>query len=105
MQCDVCEASEPIPFRCRYCKGSFCSIHRLPTSHNCVFLNDYLAQPARSREYLERIQGKAGSPPERVKTIVKDVILLRFSKIEILHLAIATALVTAVGMSLFGYRL
>lgn len=35
---------------------------------------------------------------------VKNGLLLRFSKLEILHLAIATALVTAVGMSIFGYR-
>jgi Zn-dependent protease len=105
VQCDFCDVVEAIPFKCRYCKGSFCSSHRLPTSHRCAFLSEYLAQPARSREYLERIQGKAGSPPERLKTMVKDVVLLRFSKVEVLHLAIATALVTAVGLSLFNYVL
>jgi Zn-dependent protease len=32
------------------------------------------------------------------------MIYLRFSKTEVLHLVIATALVTAVGMSIFGFR-
>jgi Zn-dependent protease len=31
------------------------------------------------------------------------MVYLRFSKTEVLHLAIATALVTAVGMSIYGY--
>ena len=102
MRCHLCGTDEIIPFKCRYCQGSFCSFHRLPPNHKCVFLKDYLTQPARNREFLERIQGRAGSSPERIKTIVKDTIFLRFSKTEVFHLFIATVLVTAVGFTLYG---
>ncbi|MDQ3718183.1 MAG: zinc finger AN1 domain-containing stress-associated protein, partial [Thermoproteota archaeon] len=91
-------------FRCRYCKETFCSIHRLPPNHNCYFLQDYLAQPAKNREFLERMEGKGGSRRMRIKSILYNTICLRFSKVEILHLVIATALVTAVGMSLYRFQ-
>lgn len=102
MRCDVCGNNEVIPFKCRYCEGSFCTLHRLPPNHNCIFLKDYLAQPARNREFLERIQGRAGSPQERLKSTLRNMIFLRFSKTEVLHLLIATILVSAVGFTLYG---
>lgn len=40
----------------------------------------------------------------RIKSALYDMIYLRFSRTEILHLAIATALVTAVGMSLYRFQ-
>lgn len=33
--CDVCGKEEPLPFRCKYCGGTFCVEHRLPEEHNC----------------------------------------------------------------------
>ncbi len=104
MHCDLCGIKESIPFRCRYCKGTFCSIHRLPPSHNCFFLQDYLEQPGKDREFLERIEGKAASPQVRIRSSLYDMIYLRFSKTEILHLVIATALVVVVGMSLYRFQ-
>jgi len=94
-----------MPFRCRYCKETFCSIHRLPPSHNCSFLQEYLAQPARAREFLEHIEKRTSSPLGRVRHSIYDMIFLRFSKVEILHLIIATALVAAVGLSLYRFQL
>jgi len=105
MRCDLCGIEEMIPFKCRYCKGPFCSAHRLPPNHDCVFLKDFLKQPARDREFLEHIHGREGLPQERIKSALYDVIYLRFSKTEVLHLAIATVLVTVVGMSIYGFRL
>jgi len=93
-----------IPFQCRYCEGNFCSNHRLPPNHSCIFLREYLERPARDREYLEHLQGKGASPQMRMKSAFYDIIYLRFSRTEILHLAIATALVTAVGLSLYRYQ-
>jgi Zn-dependent protease len=104
MHCDFCGIKESMPFRCRYCKETFCSIHRLPPNHNCFFLQDYLERPEKDREFLERIEGRAGSPQVRSRSSLYDVIHLRFSKTEILHLAIATALVAAVGMSLYRFQ-
>jgi Zn-dependent protease len=103
MRCELCGTDEAIPFKCRYCEGTFCSIHRLPPNHNCIFMNEYLKQPERDREFLEHIHARAGLPQERIKSALHDTIYLRFSKTEILHLAIATALVTAVGLSIFGF--
>jgi len=103
MHCDRCGTEEVIPFTCRYCKGTFCSVHRLPPNHDCIFMNDYLTQPARDREFLEHIHGRAGLPQERIKSALYNMIYLRFSKTEVLHLAIATVLVTAVGMSFYGF--
>jgi Zn-dependent protease len=93
-----------MPFRCRYCKETFCSIHRLPPNHNCFFLQDYLEQPGKDREFLERIEGKAASPQVRIRSSLYETIYLRVSKVEILHLVIATALVAAVGMSLYRFQ-
>jgi Zn-dependent protease len=104
MQCGLCGTTESIPFRCRYCKETFCSLHRLPPNHNCFFLRDYLEQPARNREFLERIEKKAASPQGRIRAFLYDIIRLRFSKLEILHLVIATALVAAVGLSLYRFQ-
>lgn len=104
MRCDFCGAEEAIPFRCRYCEGAFCSLHRLPPAHECTRLRDFMEQPARDREFLERVRGRSGSPQERAATTLKNAVMLRFSKVEVLHLVIGTALVTAVGMSIFGYR-
>jgi Zn-dependent protease len=104
MRCDLCGTDEAIPFKCRYCNGTFCSIHRLPPNHDCSFMKDYLEQPAKDREFLEHIHGRAGLPQERMKSALYDTIYLRFSKTEVLHLAIATALVTAVGMSFYRFQ-
>jgi Zn-dependent protease len=104
MQCDLCGIRESMPFRCRYCKETFCSLHRLPPNHNCFFLKDYLEQPEKDREFLERVEGKAASPRVRIKASLYEMIHLRFSKVEILHLVIATALVAAVGMSLYRFQ-
>jgi Zn-dependent protease len=102
MRCDLCDTEEMIPFKCRYCKGAFCSAHRLPPNHDCVFLKDFLKQPARDREFLEHIHGREGLPQERISSALYEVIYLRFSKTEVLHLAIAMVLVAAVGMSLIN---
>jgi Zn-dependent protease len=104
MRCDLCGTEEAIPFKCRYCGGMFCSVHRLPPNHRCVFMRDFQEQPARAKEFLERIQGRAGRPQERIKSTLRDVIYLRFSRTEVLHLFIATVLVTVVGISFYGFR-
>ena len=104
MKCELCDAEEPIPFRCRYCSGLFCSNHRLPPNHKCALLHEFIDRPIKDREFIQRVQGQAGSPTERIYASLKNTLILRFSKLEIVHLAIGTALVTAVGMSLNNYN-
>lgn len=50
------------------------------------------------------MHGRAALPQARIRSALYDMIYLRFSRMEILHLAIATALVTAVGMSLYRFQ-
>lgn len=94
-----------MPFRCRYCGRDFCSLHRLPPNHDCPMIGEFTARPAREREFIERAQGRSGTAQERMIAILKNAIILRFSKLELVHLIIGTALVTAVGLSLIGYRI
>ncbi len=34
-KCDICGEEERLPFKCRYCGGTFCGNHRLPENHDC----------------------------------------------------------------------
>jgi membrane associated rhomboid family serine protease len=34
-KCDICGKEEYLPFKCKYCGGTFCAEHRLPEKHNC----------------------------------------------------------------------
>ena len=79
-------------------------MHRLPPNHDCPMIDEFLARPAREREFIERAQGRAGTAQERVTSTLRNAVILRFSKLELVHLIIGTALVTAVGLSLIGYR-
>lgn len=79
-------------------------MHRLPPNHECPMIDEFLARPAREREFIERAQGRAGTAQERVASTLKNAVILRFSKLELVHLIIGTALVTAVGLSLIQYR-
>ena len=104
MNCDMCGVEEAIPFKCRYCEGNFCSLHRLPPNHSCPFLRDYLQQPSRARKYLQNVTGEAGSPRQRLTATIRNTVLIRFSAVELAHLAIATFLITLVGLAIYGYR-
>lgn len=79
-------------------------MHRLPPNHQCPRVEEFVAKPAREREFIEHVQGKSGSPPERIASTFRNALILRFSKVEVAHLIIGTALVTAVGLSLIQYR-
>ncbi|MDQ4013276.1 MAG: AN1-type zinc finger domain-containing protein, partial [Thermoproteota archaeon] len=92
--CFICGASESIPFNCSYCQNSFCNIHRNPVNHSCPFLNIYDAK--RKKMLLD------GS--RNYKTVSARILKIKSSKTELLHLAVATLLVMAVGLSLNGYR-
>ncbi|MDQ3836688.1 MAG: M50 family metallopeptidase [Thermoproteota archaeon] len=77
----------------------------MPPNHNCYFLQDYLERPAKDREFLESIEKRASSPQMRIRNSLYEILYLRFSKVEIAHLLIATTLVAAVGMSLYRFQL
>ncbi len=45
-RCDVCGAYELLPFKCKYCGGTYCGHHRLPENHNCSGLRVLRQRPA-----------------------------------------------------------
>ena len=92
MKCDFCDASKSIPFRCNYCDKLFCHMHRIPINHSCVSMKDYIDK--------KDIKNNMTNNSNLKMLIFK----IKFSKLEILHLSIATILVTAVGLSLNNYR-
>ncbi len=57
-RCDVCGAYELLPFKCKYCGGTFCAAHRLPENHNCSGL-----RMLKQRPYVDaRAPGKRKAP-------------------------------------------
>ena len=99
IECYVCGKSESIPFRCNYCKEYFCNNHRNPINHSCPFVNMYKNKRQDmlhgNQNYRSRLS---------FLQLISRIIRIKSSKTELLHLTIATLLVTAVGLSLNGYR-
>ena len=99
VQCYICGAAANLPFRCHYCQESFCDTHRNPVNHSCPFLGKYTTK----RRDMLLGNGSFGSGLSLLD-IFGGILKIKSSKVELLHLSIATLLITAVGLSLNGYR-
>ncbi len=53
--CDVCGKREFLPYKCKYCGGTFCSEHRLPENHNCPGL-EYWNVPVKVKHERPKIK-------------------------------------------------
>lgn len=53
-RCDVCGREVTLPFKCRYCGGTYCTDHRLPENHNCDGLDEYWNVPVNVRKTRNR---------------------------------------------------
>lgn len=51
-KCDICGKETTLPFRCKYCGGTFCDEHRLPESHDCDGLDEYWNVPVNVKRRL-----------------------------------------------------
>ena len=92
MKCEICGTIEDLPFRCNYCNKEFCQMHRIPMYHSCVSMRQYIYK-----------KNTINSNTKNLK--LKSLILkIKFSKLELVHLSIATVLVTAVGLSFTNYN-
>ena len=103
MKCHVCSLEESIPFKCNYCREFFCHLHRIPINHSCQFMDKYAEK---RRLMVQRNLGGSVPPPignNLLRSLLRGI-RIKSSKTEILHLFIATLLVTAVGLSLNSYR-
>jgi Zn-dependent protease len=92
MKCEICGKEENLPFKCNYCNNVFCNLHRLPINHSCSSL----------KEYVNKKNMMHGDTKNSSLKIA--LLKIKFSKVEILHLLVATILVTTVGMSIDKYR-
>jgi Zn-dependent protease len=86
-----------MPFRCQYCGGYFCSQHRLPESHACPQIAQARVPKEQERPAVVQTKGSTGYTYE---TFIQTPKQFRFSNKELEHLAVAAALVVAVGLSL-----
>jgi Zn-dependent protease len=100
MKCQVCSQESLLPFRCQYCGGQFCSVHRLPENHACPRIDfartqrqEAVITPQSYNSY--QYTYNLGQPkPER------HVV---FSHKEIKHITIAALLVILIGFSIGLY--
>jgi hypothetical protein len=97
MKCDRCGTETFLPFKCPYCGGNFCSQHRLPENHDCPRID----QAKLPKDTTQTIKVEWQRPTLTYGPIKPSTNKLRFSHKELEHLAIATILVTGVGLSLF----
>jgi uncharacterized protein len=59
-KCDICGTYELLPFKCRYCGGTFCSVHRLPENHSCPGLKMLKQRPAGEAQRKPGAQSRPG---------------------------------------------
>jgi Zn-dependent protease len=100
IKCYFCSKVENFPFRCNYCKEHFCSDHRNPIIHSCPFLELY----NKRIQDVKLAHNTNSSSHGSWIVVVQRIFSLKSSRTELLHLTIATALVTCVGLSLNQYR-
>lgn len=99
MKCQKCQQETFLPFKCPYCGNHFCSTHRLPENHNCPRIE--LARVPKEETPTIIIQKQ--EPYEYSVSYVPvhtQKRKIHFSRKEIQHLAIGTALVIGIGLSL-----
>ncbi|MBN1214103.1 MAG: hypothetical protein JXA99_01550 [Candidatus Lokiarchaeota archaeon] len=58
--CDHCnEEMGYLPFKCKYCGGTFCKDHRLPENHNCTFEIKHIPSSISQRKRRKDIDEKS----------------------------------------------
>ncbi len=68
-KCDVCGKEEYLPYRCKYCGGTFCAEHRLPEKHNCPGIkrdDDYWNVPVKVKREPMKIAVKPKRAVRRI---------------------------------------
>lgn len=100
MKCQTCNQEVDIPFHCPFCGGQFCTAHRLPENHSCPRIDFARAQrqgqvltPQSYNSY--QYSYKMG-PPHQNHHITS-------SPKEVKHIAVAAALIVAIGFSIGLY--
>ncbi len=99
MKCQKCSQETMLPFRCPFCGGQFCSVHRLPENHACPRIDN--ARTLRQEQVMtSQKDGSYNYSYVFGQQQSKRQYRTRFSQKEIKHIAIAVALVIGVGYSM-----
>ena len=114
VKCDVCGEETALPFKCRYCGGTFCSTHRLPENHSCKKLAE-IKPPEREQIFREVAPEREEVPPPmeiRYKIMMPRVsrkrprffkdFLLRQASIAILLVIFAIFIVQLIAQAALG---
>ena len=101
MKCQKCGKEIFLPFRCPYCRGYFCSEHRLPENHSCPGIE--LARVPRKEVSPTAVQTEKPYEYAVTYTPPRSRTKISFSKKEVKHLTVGALLVIGIGFSLgFG---
>jgi len=92
ISCTLCGKVENMPFKCNFCKEQFCIEHRNPINHSCPFVNEY------KKKRQNMIFNKKYGSNYSTMQILSNIIRIKTSKTELIHLNIAKVLVTAVKL-------
>jgi len=66
MECGYChKVSNELPYKCKFCGGTFCSDHRLPENHECIGLESY--KDVKHEEFKEDVVKAAKEYDARAK--------------------------------------
>ena len=104
MKCNTCGLKENIPFRCNYCRQSFCHLHRIPINHSCPYIDKYTEKRRLIADDNFDGSVSVSSFSNNIGRALLRAIKIKSSKTELLHLFVATLLVTCVGLSFNHYR-
>jgi Zn-dependent protease len=100
MKCQTCNQETNLPFRCPFCGGQFCSVHRLPENHACPRINFARAQRQQdvinAQSYNSYQYSYNLGPPKRSNHITT-------TPKELKHIGVAAALVIGIGFSIGLY--
>src|SRR5215467_16220355 len=99
MGCNTCGLEENIPFRCNYCRQSFCHLHRIPINHSCPHIDKYTEKRRHMVDGNYDGSVSVSSFSNNIGRALLRAIRIKSSKTELLHLFVATLLVTGVGLS------
>ncbi|WP_174591062.1 AN1-type zinc finger domain-containing protein [Methanocella conradii] len=98
-KCDICGEYELLPFKCKYCGGTFCGEHRLPEKHDCTGLA-ILKSPsyAYKNEQIARFNSRYIKKRKRSNPVQR---LVKIRNFVYLGLAIIFILIIGIGYTTY----
>jgi Zn-dependent protease len=102
MKCQVCTQETMLPFRCPFCGGQFCSVHRLPENHSCPGISKARTH-VQDKVMTQQAYNSYNYSYALGQDPYKRKYRIRWSQKEFKHIGIAAALVLGIGFSIGLY--